>query len=53
MMPDWMIGAGIEDFLLVGGTLLVGIGVWMYSPAAALIVVGLVLIGFGILLAGR
>jgi len=45
----------IEDVLVFGGMLAVGVGVWQYSPPAALITVGavMVLAGLGLVFCGR
>lgn len=43
----------LDDVLVVVGTALVGVGVWLIYPPAALIVVGAVMLAIGLYAARR
>ena len=43
----------LDDVLVIVGTALVGVGVWLIYPPAALIVVGAVLLAIGLYAARR
>jgi len=43
------LGMGVNDVFAFLGWVMMGIGLWMWSPAAALTVCGIVLLGLAIL----
>lgn len=43
----------LDDVLVIVGTALVGVGVWLIYPPAALIVVGAVMLAIGLYVARR